>query len=414
MMDDYVFLEQGKRKVEQWGKEIVGLKMASTAVQTGSAGQGVPSSSSSSSSGKTAALQHALREKGILVDFLPEGMERRRKNQSHYNPKYAPHRHLALQPIPDVQYVLHRTKHLQISMELRYPSPPPSPLTTESSPSSTSNTAVHPGTTSIPSYQMQNIPLNDTNTATTTLYRLYTNQARKIPAHYPVTKENTNSNTNDNDNEPTTTTTTTTTGGSADDELVFAMKVYHPSGLALSLPPSPPPPAAPFDHPPSRATPPAAPPPCQPSYYYTPFPPLAPLSTAIKGTSFIEYPTIDVFLRKHWDQQVQRGQIVVLQPAGATQDAEKKKKEGQMTTTMSERKRKNPDDDDDDDEDALEQDHKSTPRGGSTLGPVINQKSNASTPAPAEIAMEPAGDAKSSVVVVATSLLALDYGSESE
>jgi hypothetical protein len=85
MMDDYVFLEDGKRKAEQWSKEIVGLKMGTdrSTMEGNASGprQAVLSS-------KTLALQQALREKGMFVDFLPEGMERRRRNQSHYNPKY--------------------------------------------------------------------------------------------------------------------------------------------------------------------------------------------------------------------------------------------------------------------------------------------------------------------------------------
>jgi hypothetical protein len=75
-MDDYVFLEDGKRKAEQWGKEIVGMKMDR---EDGGGRQVV---------GKSLALRRALALRGIDVDFLPEGMERRRKNQSHYNQKY--------------------------------------------------------------------------------------------------------------------------------------------------------------------------------------------------------------------------------------------------------------------------------------------------------------------------------------
>lgn len=87
LMDDYVFLEDGKRKAEHWGKEIVQLKMGAGGDQSGEGhGQG-SGARHTAPSGKTLALQQALREKGIFVDFLPEGMERRRRNQSHYNPK---------------------------------------------------------------------------------------------------------------------------------------------------------------------------------------------------------------------------------------------------------------------------------------------------------------------------------------
>lgn len=77
LMDDYVFLEDGKRKAEQWGKEIVGLKMEH---REESSVKPLPA--------KSLALKKALSEREIQVDFLPDGMERRRKNQSHYNQKY--------------------------------------------------------------------------------------------------------------------------------------------------------------------------------------------------------------------------------------------------------------------------------------------------------------------------------------
>lgn len=75
LMDDYVFLEEGKRRAEGWEREITGMKMAA-ATGTGQ----VPA--------KVAGLKRALGERGIQVDFLADGMERRRKNQSHYNTKY--------------------------------------------------------------------------------------------------------------------------------------------------------------------------------------------------------------------------------------------------------------------------------------------------------------------------------------
>lgn len=79
-MDDYVFLEEGKRRAEAWGKGISGMK--------GGAGTGTGTGTGAGVSGKCVALQRALNDVGIHVDFLPDGMERRRKNQSHYNPKY--------------------------------------------------------------------------------------------------------------------------------------------------------------------------------------------------------------------------------------------------------------------------------------------------------------------------------------
>lgn len=127
-----------------------------------------------------------------------------------------------------------------------------------------------------PTHQMQNIPL----TSTTTLERIYTVQARKIPPHYP------SGPTGDN--------------GTAHDSvqgLVFAMQVHHPSGVPLSAPPS-----TVQGHTPSLPV----------ARFYPPFPATAPLESALRGTSFVEYPTIHVFLRPHWDQLLADGRVVVV------------------------------------------------------------------------------------------------------
>ncbi|KAJ9115604.1 hypothetical protein QFC20_000929 [Naganishia adeliensis] len=220
LMDDYVFLEDGKRKAERWGKEIVGMKMDR---DEGGGRQVV---------GKSLALRRALAERGIDVDFLPEGMERRRKNQSHYNQK---------------------TQLVQLSMEFKYASPDPS-----------STTSKEP----TPIHQMQNIPLN----ATSTLHRIYTHQARKIPPHYP---------------KPT--------DPSLEAGLVFAMQVYQPSGIPLPTPPT----TA------SSST-------TGAQRFYPPFSATDPLESVLQGTSFLEFPTIHVFLRTHWDRLVQEGRVAVV------------------------------------------------------------------------------------------------------
>lgn len=169
-------------------------------------------------------------------------------------------------------------------MEFRYRSPE----NTDPSIPSTDGIAntTQPASTSalppIPSYQMQNIPLNDS----TSLQRIYTVQARKIPLHYPVKKDN---------NSP----------GDVTDDLVFAMKVYHPSGFPLSAPTlSSMMPTAPATASPQSGRTSAEP-------YYAPLPPSVPLDTSIKGTAFVEYPTIDVFLRPHWEELLRTSKISV-------------------------------------------------------------------------------------------------------
>lgn len=176
---------------------------------------------------------------------------------------------------------------------------------------------------------MQNIPLNDT----TSLQRIYAAQARRIPTHYPINTEN------------------ETTGDEIQD-LVFAMKVYHPSGFSL--------PAPTLDHsPPTYPTLPSASSSrgkTSAERYYTPLPPSAPLDSALKGTSFVEYPTIDVFLRRHWDQLVNTGKVAVFPVHQVVEHGKEDAapRHGQERLSVSRQgteqavKRKHSDDDDDD------------------------------------------------------------------
>ncbi|KAJ9101933.1 hypothetical protein QFC19_005014 [Naganishia cerealis] len=271
LMDDYVFLEDGKRKAEQWGKEIIDLKMGSSDC----VGEGQNDITRKAAiSGKTLALQQALRERGVYVDFLPEGMERRRRNQSHYNPKYVP------RIFHPVDFVLtlsklagwHHVMQEQTSPDL-YGVPIPFTSAGASHVHSTSTPSSVP---SVPSYQMQNIPLNDS----TSLQRIYSVQARKMPPHYP-TKENHESR-------------------NITEDLIFAMKVYHPSGVPLSAPSN-------IGHTPLHS---------QPSSesYYSPLSATASLESAIKGTAFVEFPTIEVYLRLHWEQLIETRRITVQPP----------------------------------------------------------------------------------------------------
>ncbi|GHJ85701.1 hypothetical protein NliqN6_2103 [Naganishia liquefaciens] len=224
MMSDYVFLEEGKRKVERWGKGIEGIKMGS-------------------GSGKCAALRGALAGLGVRVDFLPEGMERRRKNQSHYNP---------------------RTHLIQLSIEFKYPSPPP---------------GAQPATT--PSHQMQNIPLDEH----TSLARIYTHHARRLPTHYPSPpQESSDAETNQ-----------------APQGLVFTLPVYDPPS---SLDPAPPPPAV-LPTPVPR--------------FYSPLHATDPLRCVLRDTSFLEYPSIHVFLVPDWEARVRDGRVAVVPKDGASE-----------------------------------------------------------------------------------------------
>lgn len=126
---------------------------------------------------------------------------------------------------------------------------------------------------------MQNIPLNETST----LHKIYTHNARKIPPYYPPA-----------------------TDPSATDSLVFTMHVYQPSGMSL---PSPQPPTSTSTNTTQR--------------FYPPFSATEPLESALSGTSFLEFPTIHVFLRQDWDRRVAEGRVLVLPLSRGTEREEK-------------------------------------------------------------------------------------------
>jgi hypothetical protein len=249
-------------------------------------------------------------------------------------------------------------------MEFKYPSPDPS------SPTSAEPTPYH---------QMQNIPLN----ATSTLHRIYTHQARKIPPHYP---------------KPTDST--------LEDALVYTMQVYQPSGIPLPAPTTP----ASSSIIPSTGS----------QRFYPPFSATDPLESALRGSSFLEFPTIYVFLRTHWDQLVKEGAVTVvpLPRAPGPDNAEKKEsavRQGEMGGSDTPNKKARIDNGDAPvhiGELATEE----TP----VEPPLTTETSITNTSAtitPPHLKTQPiveTGAEGVQVQQVATSGLALDYGTESE
>jgi len=107
MVDDYVFLEEMGRKVGEWGKEIVkgGYGMAGSAATPPSRGmgRGMGTRGRGDSRGrgrggrgrgggpamtKRDILKIQLEAKDIEMDLLPNGMERRKLNQSSWDAKH--------------------------------------------------------------------------------------------------------------------------------------------------------------------------------------------------------------------------------------------------------------------------------------------------------------------------------------
>ncbi|KAG6911749.1 hypothetical protein DXG01_007999 [Tephrocybe rancida] len=97
MMDDYVFLEDVGRHVGEWGKEIVkgGYGLHGSGAGRGSAlrGRGSDGRGRGRGRGRSGAitkrdvLKMQLEVRDIDMDVLPAGMERRKINQSYWEPK---------------------------------------------------------------------------------------------------------------------------------------------------------------------------------------------------------------------------------------------------------------------------------------------------------------------------------------
>lgn len=101
MMDDYVFLEEMGRKVGDWGNEIVrGGYMAGTTISRGGDARGRGRGTFGRGRGrgrdggggtgrtKRDVLKMQLEMLDIDMELLPPGMDKRKLNQSTWNPKY--------------------------------------------------------------------------------------------------------------------------------------------------------------------------------------------------------------------------------------------------------------------------------------------------------------------------------------
>jgi len=92
---DYAYLESGRRKIADWGKD---LPLATSNGPSNGRGNGRPGQGQGHGHGhghgkkrgppKLEGLRRELEMRGVEVEFMPEGMGRRKLNQSTWNPKY--------------------------------------------------------------------------------------------------------------------------------------------------------------------------------------------------------------------------------------------------------------------------------------------------------------------------------------
>lgn len=113
---DYTLLEEGRRQIAGWGKGIKIEEVNGGVVSSRGRGRGSRAPKGQRRS-KTDGLRRELERYGCRAEFMPEGMGRKKTNQSSWNPKTEQ---------------LHLTVHLIIPSNLILPSPDSTIITSTS------------------------------------------------------------------------------------------------------------------------------------------------------------------------------------------------------------------------------------------------------------------------------------------
>jgi len=87
MMNDYVFLEEVGRRVGDWGKQIARGGYGTNIKRGSHNGRGRPGRGRYGGGTKRDMLRLQLEARDIDMELLPTGMERRKINQSFWEPK---------------------------------------------------------------------------------------------------------------------------------------------------------------------------------------------------------------------------------------------------------------------------------------------------------------------------------------
>ncbi|WVO13155.1 hypothetical protein L204_100767 [Cryptococcus depauperatus] len=86
--DDYRWLEEGRRQVMGWGQEIKVDEVNANEGSSRGRGRGRGRKMNRGRArGKTDGLRRELEKRGCKADFMPEGMGRKKSNQSSWNPR---------------------------------------------------------------------------------------------------------------------------------------------------------------------------------------------------------------------------------------------------------------------------------------------------------------------------------------
>jgi hypothetical protein len=85
---DYAYLESGRRKIADWGKDLPPALSEGRGNESGRGGRGGRQGNTKRGPSKVEGLKRELERRGVEVEFMAEGMGRRKLNQSSWNSKY--------------------------------------------------------------------------------------------------------------------------------------------------------------------------------------------------------------------------------------------------------------------------------------------------------------------------------------
>lgn len=133
---DYTLLEEGRRQVAGWGKGIKIEEVNGGVVSSRGRGRGSRAPKGQRRS-KTDGLRRELEKHGCRAEFMPEGMGRKKTNQSSWNPKSVLSMIIRCILTDELPYCrteqLHITVHLIIPSNLILPSPDSTMVTSSTS-----------------------------------------------------------------------------------------------------------------------------------------------------------------------------------------------------------------------------------------------------------------------------------------
>lgn len=247
--DDYKWLEEGRRKVADWGEGITAAEAESLSSRGGSArgrGRGGAMNKVKRAAGTgREALQAELQRRGVGLKLMPEGMDRRKKNQSSWNPKYVKGVHRSRDSFADMSL---RTQTLNLTIQVTL-----SPNTLRSI--DAGDNGKPPASTTIHSRVLF------ASTSQTDLPTLESLLPPSIQAEQHViammyTPQTTNRDVDTN-------------------------AIDGPSAL------------------PSKS-------------FFPPFEANQPLQQVLKGTTFVEYPTAEVYTKSEWNDRIAEGSFSIL------------------------------------------------------------------------------------------------------